>query len=195
MAPSKTAAIVMLYGISQGDAVDENYIRYFGGVLDRLKERDSEAPPLIYLGGGATDPSRPHLTEAGTAQDIFMRMGVSRARLRVHPHGLDARDALKFLSLEVSRNVKTVKVFCASTHQDLVWFLARKAFAEKRVEIVPLPFPAGQNSAKALLVRIARLPRVALGVAAWHSPRARQIERWLRRRHMRRAAAFPEHLR
>ncbi len=159
---------------------DSNYYNFFCWGLFRLP-RDA----VILLGGGATDPSRPSLTEAATAKEILhRRLHVADERIHAIPRGLDAREVLELMAEVVSASSKIV-IFCAWTHQDLVRFHACRLFGE-RVEIVPLAFPAHvpSGSVQAWILRLRRVPRTLLGMAGVHLRRVRALELWLRRRHI-----------
>ena len=205
--PSPPSVIlIMLYGIPRVDTpIDHNYATYLSWVLGDPDD-DGKAP--IYVGGGATDPSRPRRTEALTAALILRVLKVDVERLYVKPEGRDAREVLEHMAKVFRSEATTVRIYCAYSHQDLVRFLAGKILVGREVEVVPLPFPVDQGMATGMAMRALRYPRTLLGKAAWYheqfdAPRwlidlgwrpelIREFEWWLRLRHMRKHAMFPE---
>lgn len=185
-----TPTIIMLYGIPTNDPLsDPSYDNYLSWALFRLIKDDR-----IYVGGGSTDPSRPELTESETAFEILTkRLSVSPERIIMSPVGLDAREVLERLAKKLKGS--PVQIFCAYTHQDLVRFLAWKYF-NGNVQVVPLTFPIelADDRPRSTYLRIMRIPRTLLGIAGAYMPWARRLEQWLRERHMRECAMYPDKL-
>lgn len=184
------ATIIMLYGIPTNDPLlDPSYYNYFFWALFCLAKDDR-----IYVGGGSADPSRPELTESETAFKILTeRLKVHPGRVKSVPVGLDARDVLEHLARELKGS--SVRICCAYTHQDLVRFLAWKYF-DGNVQVVPLTFPIElvNDRPRSRYLRIMRIPRTLLGIAGAYMPWARRLEQWLRERHMRKCAMYPNKL-
>lgn len=176
-------SIVMLYGIPRKPLTDSNYYNYFSWALAKM-----ETGEAIYIGGGATDPSRPTLTEAETAVEILTgRLNVTNGRIVASKQGLDAREVLECLGKITSGS--HIQIFCAESHQDLVRFLAWWIFRDRAI-IVPLPFPANlaKKPARSMYLRAMRIPRTLLGIAGVYMSPARKLEQWFRARHMRKMA-------
>lgn len=178
-------AIFMLYGVPEDPMSDQSYYNYFLRGI-RLLPHETH----IYVAGGATDPSRPDMTEAETAKDALVnRLGIAETRIHAHPQGLDAREALEALADAIPCDDRHLIVFCAWTHQELVVYHVRRLFGF-RAEVIPLSFPADLQSGSiaAWSVRIMRIPRTLLGILGMKYVWARRLEMRLRRRHMERVA-------
>lgn len=193
------AAIFMLYGIPLGNPpplTDRGYRGYLRMGLANFPKRS--VPVRVYFPGGATDPSRPEHTEAGYAFEVALDNPEFRPfPLSAIKEGLDAREALEHLArhLEYEKGDIEIIIFCAWTHQDHVRYLARKIFRNRRkVTIVGLRFPHNISLAGSLWRRLARIPRLALAMGAWHFTAIRNFEWWLRFRHMRKCAMYPNKL-
>lgn len=190
-------AVFALYGVPRGvPALDLNYRWYFQLGLGSL---DPTQVIPIHFAGGATDPSRPTLTEAGAALEVFQALHLSPERYPLHPHpaGLDCREAFEAIAESLAADVAQVTVFCAWTHKFHTEYLAHKilgAGGRRKVTVVGLVFPLDIGFTGMVWGRVSRIPRFFLSVGSWHSEAIRVYEWRLRLRHMRRCAAYPERL-
>ena len=172
--------IVLLYGIPQNPLTDQSYDNYFTRVLREVEEGET-----IYVGGGATDPGRPMLTEAGVAVEMLRKLNYTGTVIASET-GLDVQGVFKNLSDNLKKS--PVRIFCAYTHKDLVEFLVRRHFSDAQVITLPFPAELAEKPAKSMYLRAMRIPRTLLGIAGVYVPWARRFEQLLRARHMRKMA-------
>jgi hypothetical protein len=200
--PQEKAIIVMAYGVRErpDPARDPVYSAYTCGILNHadMESKRGGGHSLdgvpIYIPGGATDPSLPDITEAESLRSFFQYFDDGRHKLHIHPHGLDAREALEGLSEVIPGEVRFLAVYAAYTHCDLVRCAIRRAFPAQRTLVIPREFPQGLRGSAAVWKRLLRVPRTLLGVAGYYSESVRNLERDLRADFMRKHAAHPERL-
>lgn len=177
------------YGIPHNIFKDGNYQSYFTTIIMYVLWIVKPGDRIVfYLSGGATDPRRPHMTEAREMYQLLREFIAMQPKLsdmdiaiEMIDDAIDSRTGLEGLLRRVEPDTD-VSIFCEWTRQDLVRIIAWKYFTN--AQVLPVAFE-GTNRSN----RLKRLPRTLLGSAGLYSELARRLELRQRRAFIDRVAA------
>lgn len=186
------------YGVPRDIMADGNYGRYLSACHEAMASEDkksagrgrpSDAQPLVYLAGGATNSNFPDRTEAGEMLKWFAARNPDVSGFRLIDGKLDLRGNLEELRRLVAP-AESITFFCEYARQDFFRFLVARLFPGARVR--PIKFDGGTPHQR--LARLRQSLRLPLRLAAWYSPLIRQkIEYPLRLRFIRKWSERTKH--